>query len=286
MTEKIKIGISTCPNDTFAFHALLNHKIPTDGIEFEFELMDVEELNLKLLDGCFDVAKASFHAAVYMTREVSVLSSGSALGFGVGPLLLSAQNRTDPNDTILDDQGRTVEPLVGCPGKHTTATLLYKLFYPQRGRLSQMIFSDIMPKLLSQKIDFGVCIHEGRFTYQDEGLGCVADLGTLWEQKTQLPLPLGGILVRKRLGAEKMSRVQRLVRQSIEYGLAHRDETVATMSQHAQEFSEEVLFAHVDTYVNDWTLELGELGEKSLQQLAQLTMEMEGREFPAFDIVK
>ena len=206
---KIKIGISTCPNDTFAFHGLLTNRVDTAGIELEFELLDVQELNQRLMAGDFDVAKASFHAAVYQTRELAVLSSGSALGFGVGPLLLSGSHGKQPADEFHDSIGDIRDAKIGCPGENTTATLLYKLFYPHCGQLEQMVFSDIMPKLQSDELDFGVCIHEGRFTFEQEGLGCVSDLGSLWETKTQLPLPLGGILVRKKLGDETMQKIQR-----------------------------------------------------------------------------
>lgn len=285
MKKPIHIGISTCPNDTFAFHALMNGKIDTGEYQFRFELMDVEELNERLFAGDFQVAKASFHAAVYLTSELAVLSSGSALGFGVGPLLLAAPGRTTPDQQIQAADGGLRPAVTACPGQHTTATLLYKLFYPGQGQLKQMIFSDIMPKLKTGEVDFGVCIHEGRFTYEQEGLGCVADLGVLWEKTTDLPLPLGGILIRKSLGSESMSEIQGLVRESIEYGLAHREETLSTMKNYAQEFSDDVLFAHVDTYVNDWTIQLGDLGRRALQKLLEMTSRIEEKEFEPFEIV-
>jgi len=270
MTTKIHIGISTCPNDTFAFHALLNQKIDTGDLQFEFELMDVEELNLRLLNGDFDVAKASFHAAILLADDLAVLSSGSALGFGVGPLLLSAKPNSKPSDPFYDQEGSVRSPVIACPGKHTTATLLYRLFQPDSGEIRQMIFSDIMPKLKEQEADFGVCIHEGRFTYRDEGLDCVVDLGRWWEEKTEKPLPLGGILVRKSLGKDTMRAVQKCVKASVQYGLDHPAETLPTMKRHAQEFSDDVLFQHVRTYVNDWTLSLGQLGKEALKVLADL----------------
>lgn len=286
MSLPISIGISTCPNDTFAFHALLNGKIDTGELQLNFELMDVEELNIRLFRGDFDVAKASFHAAALLTDELAVLSSGSALGFGVGPLLLAAANRKTPAEPVVEQDGSHRSPRIACPGKHTTATMLYNIFFPGQGELQQMVFSEIMPQLKTGESDFGVCIHEGRFTYEEEGLGCVADLGVLWEEKTGLPLPLGGILVRKKLGEETMRQVQQLVRKSIEYGIAHREETVATMKQYAQEFSEPVLFAHVDTYVNDWTLELGKQGEEALQKLLELAAESQGRSLTPFEFVR
>lgn len=270
MSDQIHIGISTCPNDTFAFHALLNGRIDTGDLKFEFELLDVDELNRRLFQGDFDVAKASFHAAAMLTDELAVLSSGSALGFGVGPLLLAGNHGKLPGDEFTDVSGKQRTPRVGCPGQFTTATLLYEIFFPGQGELQQMVFSGIMPKLKTGELDFGVCIHEGRFTYRQEGLDCVADLGELWEKKTNLPLPLGGILVRKSLGSTRMKQVQSLVRQSVEFGLAHREETLPTMKKYAQEFADDVLFAHVDTYVNEWTVDLGDLGRESLNKLAEL----------------
>lgn len=270
MTTKIQIGISTCPNDTFAFHALLNQKIDTGDFQFDFELMDVEELNVRLLAGDFDVAKASFHAAILLADEMAVLSSGSALGFGVGPLLLSAKPNSKPSDDFFDEAGNRRSPVIACPGKRTTATLLYQMFQPNCGEIRQMIFSDIMPNLKEQQVDFGVCIHEGRFTYRDEGLDCVIDLGHWWEEKTKKPLPLGGILVRKSLGNETLRSVQQYVKASVQYGLNHPSETLPTMKKYAQEFSDDVLFEHVKTYVNEWTLNLGPLGKDALKVLAEL----------------
>lgn len=270
----IRIGISTCPNDTYAFHALMNQRIDAGTLDFQFELLDVQELNERLFAGDFDVAKASFHAALYLADRVSVLDSGSALGFGVGPLLLSSHENQSPGDGIQTTDKQPHIFRVGCPGQHTTATLLYKLFYPGDCDLQQMVFSDIMPRLQSGDLDFGVCIHEGRFTYKEQGLFNVEDLGTRWEKETQCPLPLGGILVRDELDTELQKQVQQAVRNSLIYANSHREETLATMRRYAQEQTDEVLFAHVDTYVNDWTLSLGESGKQSLQKLAELAAEI------------
>lgn len=263
--SKIKLGISTCPNDTFAFHAILEKKIDLEGLEFETELLDVQELNERLLRGDFDVAKASFHAALLMTDELGVLPAGSALGFGVGPLLLAAEPSRLPSDQFQVGESSR-KSITLCPGEHTTATLLFKLFY-NAGEIRQVIFSEIMPALKEKRADFGVCIHEGRFTWKEQGLALVEDLGTRWEKETQSPLPLGGILARYRLGDVKLKKVARVVRRSIEYGLANRQETVVTMRHYAQEFNDEVLFAHVDLYVNQWTVELGDEGTRALDEL-------------------
>lgn len=269
MTVPIQLGISTCPNDTFAFHGLLQHKVDWRDLDFRTELLDVEQLNRALFAGEFDVAKASFHAALLLSDQLGVLPSGSALGFGVGPLLLSAREGARPDDFKDNAAGVDQPPIVLCPGEHTTATLLYKMFFPNCGTIRHVVFSEIMPALAAGEADFGVCIHEGRFTYQQQGLSLVADLGTRWEQATATPLPLGGIVARKSLGEKTLCKVQCVVRDSLEYGLSNRQETLETMRCYAQELDDEVIFAHVDLYVNAWTLELGPTGGKALQELAR-----------------
>jgi len=268
MSQTIRLGISTCPNDTFTFHALMERKVDWRGLEFHVELMDVEELNTRLFAGDFDVAKASFHAALLLADKLGVLPTGSALGYGVGPLLLAARDATHPRDMVVNPDGTLRPSRILCPGEHTTATLLYRMFHRGEGELQQAVFFEIMPALQAATADFGVCIHEGRFTWREQGLALVEDLGTVWEQATAAPLPLGGILARHRLGAETLERVQRVLRDSLDYALAHRDEALVTMRRYAQEFSDDVLFAHVDLYVNEWTQELGSVGRDALTQLA------------------
>lgn len=255
----ITLGISTCPNDTFAFHAILTGKIEIPGVELRIELLDVQELNEKLFRGEFDVAKASFHAALLLAKEYGIFESGSALGFGVGPLLLAAKDDSRPAVNSPD--------ITLCPGQHTTATLLYRLFYPDCGQLRQTVFSEIMPALVQKQAAFGVCIHEGRFTYQDQGLHCVEDLGVRWEATTGHPLPLGGILGKLDLEPELLANVQRAIAASIEYSHQNRDEALVSMRKYAQEFSDEVLFSHVDLYVNEWTTKLGSVGRAAIEEL-------------------
>lgn len=262
--QTIRVGISTCPNDTFAFHGLLTGKIETPGMQFEFELLDVQELNDRLFAGDFDVAKASFHAALLLADEIGVLPSGSALGFGVGPLLLAARQNETPEAAKFSHDPAAVL----CPGEHTTATLLYRLFHSV-GDVRQVVFSDIMPALQQQQADFGVCIHEGRFTWKEQGLALVEDLGQKWEQATESPLPLGGIMARKRLGEPALAKIQQAVYASVVYGLDHRQETLATMKKYAQEFNDDILFAHVDLYVNNYTVDLGETGARAISELHQ-----------------
>lgn len=259
MTRKIRLGISTCPNDTFAFHALINRHVDWRGLDFRVELLDIQELNDGLFAGSFDVAKASFHAALLLSEQWQVLPSGSALGFGVGPLLLSAESGVTPTD---DSQ------VVLCPGVHTTAALLFRLFYADTATIRHTVFSDIMPQLQQRSADFGVCIHEGRFTWRENGLGLVEDLGTRWEKETNSPLPLGGILASRHLTDEVTATVQSVIHDSVQFALADRNSALPTMKRYAQEFSDNVLMQHVDLYVNDWTINLGEAGDRALQELS------------------
>ena len=259
MNRGIRLGISTCPNDTFAFHAMMHKKVDSQGLDFQIELLDIQQLNDRAFQGDLDIAKVSFHAALLLAERVLVLPSGSALGFGVGPLLLSSKH----NDRPTNASQRTL-----CPGRHTTATLLFQLFYPESTRLEHVVFSEIMPRLKSLDADFGVCIHEGRFTWQNEGLFLVEDLGTRWEAETHCPLPLGGIVGARDLGIDVLKAVQNVVQDSLNYGIAHREETLSTMRHYAQEFDDAVLMQHVDLYVNDWTINLGEVGQAALQELS------------------
>ncbi|APZ93087.1 menaquinone biosynthesis family protein [Fuerstiella marisgermanici] len=259
MSQTIHLGISTCPNDTFAFHGLMNKLVDWRGLDFQVELLDIQQLNDRLFAGDFHAAKTSFHAALLLAESTMVLPSGSALGHGVGPLLLAAKS---------DDVPQNDSQVTLCPGQHTTATLLFRLFYPQTTQVQHVVFSDIMPKLQQQAADFGVCIHEGRFTWQQEGLHLVTDLGELWENETASPLPLGGIVARRSLPAETMVDVQAVIHDSLQLALADPDSALPTMRQYAQEFSDDVLMQHVKLYVNDWTVDLGAVGRSALQQLS------------------
>ena len=261
MKRPIRLGISTCPNDTFAFHGLLTKAVDWRGLEFEIDLLDIEQLNERLLGAAsddFDVGKVSFHAALSAAERIVVLPSGSALGFGVGPLLLAATPESTPCDTTQ---------LTLCPGRHTTAALLFALFHPESTRVEQAVFSEIMPRLQAGSADFGVCIHEGRFTWQQQGLTLVEDLGLRWEAETGCPLPLGGIVASQSLPAKTIARVQRVIADSLRFALANPAAPLPTMRDHAQELDDAVLMQHVDLYVNEQTLDLGPLGQRALDEL-------------------
>ncbi len=259
MTQTIRLGISTCPNDTFAFHGLLTRAVDWRGLDFAVELLDIQELNDRLRAGSFDVAKASFHAALHLANDYVVLPSGSALGFGVGPLLLAAQPDTYP--------GRP-DQLTLLPGCDTTAALLFHLFHPDTTRVEHVVFSEIMPRLQAGTADFGACIHEGRFTWRQQGLFLVEDMGTRWEKETGSPLPLGGIVASRRLAAETLAAVQRVIHDSLQFALADRAAALPTMRRYAQEFEDAVLMQHVDLYVNEWTLDVGDVGRRALAELS------------------
>lgn len=264
MTRTIRLGISTCPNDTFAFDALLRQRVDWRGLDFRVELLDIQELNRRLFAGDFDVAKTSFHAALRLTEETVVLPSGSALGFGVGPLLLAAE----PDSVPANETQSTL-----CPGEETTATLLFRMFHPGTTRVRQVVFSEIMPALARREADFGVCIHEGRFTWEAEGLHLVEDLGVRWETETGQPLPLGGLIARRRLGPELLQTIQDVIRESIGHALADPDGALPTMRRYAQEFDDDVLMRHVELYVNRWTESLGETGAAALAELSRRARE-------------
>jgi 1,4-dihydroxy-6-naphthoate synthase len=258
MSRKVRLGISTCPNDTFAFHALMHGKVDLRGVDFQIELLDIQTLNERLFESSFDVAKASFHAAILLADHYVVLPSGSALGFGVGPLLLAAEDSHLPLNR---------NQLTLCPGKHTTAALLFEMFFPNTTRVEHTMFSEIMPRLRNKSADFGVCIHEGRFTWRQEGLSLVEDLGTRWEQETHSPLPLGGIIASRSLDPKLIEDIQSVIQDSIRFALANKQDTLPTMRQYAQEFNDTVLMQHVDLYVNEWTVDLGAVGSQALRQL-------------------
>lgn len=309
MTRRLKIGISTCPNDTFAFHALMEGRIETPGLEWDFDYLDVEQLNEALLRGEYDVAKGSFHAALHFADRYGVFASGSALGHGNGPLLLASKDfakrwleglgfvgpkrkrqgqdadswiqrvvrerrplffiiRTEPGKVLLPIDARTL-----CPGKLTTATFLFRTLFPNAAEPRQAIFSEIMPALRDGRVDLGVCIHEGRFTWHEQDLFCIADLGSMWFARTKLPLPLGGIFGRLDLSPEVLSGVQSAIRRSVEYAQSHREEALASMRRFAQELDDDVIWSHVDLYVNDATLDLGDEGEKAIAEMRRLALE-------------
>ena len=243
------IGYSPCPNDTFIFYGLTHGKIDLEGIELAPPVLeDVETLNGWALEHRLDVTKLSFHALGHVLDEYCVLSSGSALGRGCGPLLVA---RT-PLD--LSNPGRY---RVAIPGRLTTAALLFRLFLPECLELVEMRFDTIMAAVQQGQVDAGVIIHESRFTYQQLGLLCLQDLGQWWEQSTGHPIPLGCIAARRSLGRERIVALEGAIRASIEWGFAHPEQCLPYIRKHAQELEGRIVQDHIGLYVNDFSLDLG-----------------------------
>jgi len=260
---KLTLGFSPCPNDTFIFDALVNHKIDTDGLEFDVMLEDVQTLNEWAIKGKLDITKLSYGVLPLVLEKYIVLNSGGALGKGVGPLLITARG-------IKNDKLSMKNEKVGVPGKNTTAHLLFSLAYPEATNKEFMIFSAIEEAVLNGKVDYGVIIHENRFTYQDKGLHKVIDLGDYWEKETGLPIPLGGIVMKRTIENNLTKKVDRLIRNSIEYAFKHYPLITDYVKQHSQEMSEAVMRQHIDLYVNDYSIELGSKGKEAVHKLLEV----------------
>jgi 1,4-dihydroxy-6-naphthoate synthase len=254
---KLSLGFSPCPNDTFIFDALIHQKIDTEGLTFEVIFDDVETLNQKAFNAHLDITKLSYHAYAYAINNYVLLNAGSALGFGVGPLLIAK----DPQN--LDNK----ELLVGIPGKYTTANFLLSLAFPHLQNKKELVFSDIEQQLLNNQLDLGLIIHENRFTYQDKGLHKIIDLGEYWEQETNCAIPLGGIVMKRSLPKEIQHKVDRLIKKSVEYAFANPKSALPFIKQHAQEMDEKVMYQHIDLYVNKFSLDLGVEGKKAINTL-------------------
>ena len=261
---KLTLGFSPCPNDTFIFDALIHHKIDTEGLEFEVSFDDVETLNQKALRQELDITKLSYHAYAYVINDYVLLNSGSALGFGVGPLLICRDERFIDSSYLLKN---IADLNIGIPGKYTTANFLLSLAYPEAVKKTEMVFSDIEDALLKSQIDIGLIIHENRFTYQDKGLHKILDLGEFWEDLTSSPIPLGGIMIKRQYPDELRQKVNRVIRKSVEFAFANPKSGVEFIRSHSQEMSEEVMYKHIDLYVNKYSIDLGEEGRKAVSVL-------------------
>ena len=254
------LGFSPCPNDTFIFDALVNHKIDTEGIEVNAVLEDVETLNRWALAGKLDITKLSFPAFFQSLNEYTLLDSGSALGKGVGPLLITKnKNQLTESEVNL--------ATVALPGKNTTANLLFSFAYPQAVKKQFVIFSGIEDAVLSSKTDLGVIIHENRFTYQQKGLNKVIDLGEYWETKMNAPIPLGGIAIKRTIEPAQAKTINKLIRKSLDYAFAHYPFITDYVKEHSQEMSEDVMRKHIELYVNNYSLQLGNDGRKAIEIL-------------------
>ena len=257
---KLTLGFSPCPNDTFIFDALIHDKIDTEGLEFEVYYDDVETLNQKAFRGELDITKLSYHAFAYVVDQYVLLDAGSALGFGVGPLLISKGEMSIAELNNPDHK-------IGIPGKYTTANFLLGLALPKATNKQEMVFSEIEDALLHEQIDVGLIIHENRFTYQLKGLKKIIDLGDYWEKLTGCAIPLGGIVAHRKLTPEVLQKINRVLKKSVEFAFANPKSGLDFIRQHAQEMSEEVMYKHIELYVNKYSLDLGEEGRRAINLL-------------------
>ena len=255
---KISLGFSRCPNDTFMFAALVNHWIPTEGLDFIVHMQDIETLNEWVDQRKLDVTKASFHKGLFMEKEYQLLQSGAALGFKCGPMIIAKEHIS--RQEIIDGP-------VALPGQWTTAHLLFKHFYPEAKNKEFHRFDKLENLLLEEKVKAAVIIHENRFTYANKGLIKIEDLGDSWEHETGLPIPLGGIFAAKELGQDVISLLERKIRESIHFARTNTEAVMNYVRQYSQEMEDWVMQSHIDLYVNDFSLDLGETGQKAIEVL-------------------
>ncbi len=270
---ELTLGFSPCPNDTFIFDALIHGKIDTEGLSFKVFFDDVETLNQKALRGELDITKLSFHAFAYVAEQYALLDSGSALGFGVGPLLICKKENVEQ----IADELKTADCKlrVAIPGKYTTANFLLGVAYPQLTDKQEMVFSEIEEALLNDQIDLGLIIHENRFTYQAKGLHKVVDLGAYWEEFSGCAIPLGGIVANRKLPLEIQQKVNRLVKKSVEFAFANPKSGIEFIREHAQAMEEEVMYKHIELYVNKYSVDLGIEGRKAIDTLFDIATKNE-----------
>jgi 1,4-dihydroxy-6-naphthoate synthase len=261
---KLTLGFSPCPNDTFIFDALVNGKIDTEGIDFDYILADVEELNKKAFRSQLDITKISTHAYAYAAGDYLILDSGSALGYGNGPLLI-AKRSLDPEEV----NGLTI----AIPGKYTTANLLFSITWPGAGNKREFLFSDIEDAILDGRAGAGLIIHETRFTYGNRGLVKIADMGEYWEKLTGFPIPLGNIVISRKISVDIALKVNRLIRKSVDFAFGDPGSSADFVASHAREMDRQVMNNHIKLYVNDFTADLGEKGRAALKELFRIAVE-------------
>lgn len=274
---RLSLGFSPCPNDTFIFDALIHHKIDTEGLDFDVYYDDVETLNHKAFNAALDITKLSYHAYAYAADQYVLLDSGSALGFGVGPLLVTKDFRlVELLAAVIDGEQISDKLLtVGIPGKYTTANFLLGLAFPGLVNKREMVFSAIEQAVVDGAVDFGLIIHENRFTYQQKGLHKVVDLGDYWERTTGSPIPLGGIVANRRLPEDIKHKINRVIRKSVEFAFANPQSGIEFIRSHAQEMSEDVMYKHIELYVNRFSITLGDEGRDAIHTFFHKARELQ-----------
>ena len=251
---RLSLHISPCPNDTFAFDALINHRIE-HNFDLAVEYHDIEELNEGVLRGEPDISKISYAVYPHVADRYRLLDSGSALGRGNGQLLVRRKGETGKIRTVAS------------PGKNTTANALLMRYFPEVEEVKQMLFSDIAAAVERGDVDAGVLIHEGRFVYERRNLELVADLGKLWESETNLPLPLGAIIVKRDIDENTISLFDKTLAKSVKFAFENPLLSRDFVKEHAQELEDDVIEKHISLFVNDYTLSLGEEGQEAVKRL-------------------
>lgn len=255
---KLTLGYSTCPNDTFIFDAMVNGKVDTEGLQFEPVLADVEELNKRAFKGNIDITKLSYHAYAYLADKYILLTSGSALGRNNGPLLVSKKKiNPDEIDNIK----------IAIPGKFTTANLLFSIAWPNASSKSEYLFSDIEQAILDGEMDAGLLIHENRFTYKNRGLQLIQDMGEYWDKLTGKPIPLGGISINRKHSNIISGKINRTLRRSIQFAFQNPESSYEYVRKYAVSMDKEVMLSHIDLYVNEFTIDLGDTGKDAVKTL-------------------
>ncbi|MEJ5349718.1 MAG: 1,4-dihydroxy-6-naphthoate synthase [Desulfosoma sp.] len=271
MADLLSLGYSTCPNDTFIFGGLALGAVRPQGLQFQPFLADVEVLNRKAKEAVLDVTKISLNAVIHCLKDYWILRAGGALGRGCGPIVV-AKKPLSANDLL--------NATIAIPGRLTTANLLLELTGLHRGKRVEMSFEKVMPAVVAEKVDAGLVIHEGRFTYESLGLHLVLDLGAWWETHTGYPLPLGCIVIRRSLGRSTAEAVDRSIVASLDWAYAHSEELWLYITAHAQEMAPDVIRRHIETFVNDFTRDVGVEGEQAVRGLLQEAARLAGVSLP------
>jgi 1,4-dihydroxy-6-naphthoate synthase len=261
---KLTLGFSPCPNDTFIFDAMVHGRIDTEGLQFQYFLADVEELNRRAFASEVDITKISFNAYAHTAKGYLILDAGSALGYHNGPLLISKSR-------IVASELKNKR--IAIPGKYTTANLLFSIAYPEATDKTEYLFSDIERALLENEVDAGLIIHETRFTYHKRGLHKIADMGEYWEGLTGHPIPLGTIVIKRTLPEDIQMKINRIVRRSIEYAYKDSFASYDFVSSNAREMDSSVMNKHIKLYVNEFSLALGAKGKSAIMELFSIALE-------------
>ncbi len=258
--SNLKLAFSTCPNDTFIFDAWVNGHLSNSLSTSPF-LGDIDNLNEMAQNEEADIIKISYHAFIHLAEKYIMLDAGSALGFGVGPLLIAKKEFSFKEIPQLK---------IAIPGKLTTAAMLLKFAFPDVLNTCVMLFSEIEDAILNDEVDAGVIIHENRFTYQQKGLTKLMDLGSYWEEKTSLPIPLGGIAVRRSFNKDRLVEINEMMQKSVEFAFANPKTSMPYVKRYAANMDTDVMQQHINLYVNNETIKIDEQGKKAVRTLAKL----------------